>query len=305
MRAAMHDPAKGSRRRGDSLRGRAVTPAPASALWRVVSDRARPGPLGVLRIGLGIGALLAALETVPRLLLMSDPERLRLPAIEALGTGALAPPIAWVIIAAWALWGSAFVLGWHTRAAGALLALVIGSVIALDLQLYSNHLYLLGLLIVLTSVADAGAAHSLDARRRGKRSVPRWPVVLVKAQVSLVYGFAALSKLNEAFLSGGILSGLVGEGLVPVPESFIRFETMFPLALAAVAVEGFLSFGLWLRRTRGPAVWCGIAFHVTIALLLAPTLEFLVFGLTLLPTYLLFAESGDRAGEVTRRAGRL
>lgn len=304
MDAVVDDPVGRSQRGRDSRRSRAGTSAREDALWHVVSDRVRPGPLGAARIGLGLAALLAALETAPRLLLMSDPGRLRVPAIEGLGAGAVAVELAWVGIAVWGLSGSAFLLGWQTRAAGALLALVIGSVLALDLQLYSNHLYLLGVLVVLMTLADAGAARSLDARRGGRRSVPRWALVLVKAQVSLVYGFAALSKLNEAFLSGGILSGLMGDGLVPVPDSFIRFETMFPLALAAVATEGFLSFGLWLRRARRLAVWCGIAFHVAIALLLVPTLEFLVFGLILVPTYLLFAESGDRTRDVTVRGSR-
>lgn len=304
MQAVVDDRARVGQRARGSVRGWAVTSALASALWHIVSDRVRPGPLGAARIGLGLAALLAALETAPRLLLMSDPGRLRLPAIEALGAGAVPVELARVAIGAWILSGSAFLLGWHTRAAGSLLALVIGGVLALDLQLYSNHLYLLGLLVVVVTLADAGAARSLDARRVRRRRVPRWPIVLVKAQVSLVYGFAALSKLHEAFLSGGILSGVVGDGLVPVPESFIRFETMFPLALAAVATEGFLSFGLWLRSTRRLAVWCGIAFHVAIALLLAPTLEFLVFGVTLVPTYVLFAEEGDPGGDVDSRAGR-
>lgn len=294
---------EGEQRVQCSLQHRAVTSAPASALWHIVSERVRPGPLGAARIGLGLAALLAALESAPRLLQMFDPGRLRVPAIKALGAGTVPLELAWITIAAWVLSGSAFLLGWQTRAAGTLLTLVIGSVLALDLQLYSNHLYLLGLLVALMTLADAGAAHSLDSRRRDGPSVPRWPVVLVKAQVSIVYGFAALSKLNEAFLSGGILSGVVGEGLVPVPESFIRFETMFPLALVTVTTEGFLSFGLWLRWTRRLAVWCGIAFHVAIALLLAPTLEFLVFGLTLVPTYLLFAEGADRRADIGSRAG--
>lgn len=275
----------------------------AGALWHLMSVRARARSLAAVRIGLGGAGLLVALETAPRLLVMSDPRRLRHPAIEALGDGALAIELAWAVIAAWVLSSSAFLVGWHTRVAGALLGFLIASVLALDLQLYSNHLYLLGLLVVLTSLGDGGAARSLDARRRGERSVPRWPIVLVKAQVSLVYGFAALSKLNGAFLSGGILAGVSGEGLLPIPQGLVRFEAMFPLAVAAVATEGFLSFGLWLPRTRRLAIGWGIAFHIAVTLWLAPTLEFLAFGLTIVPTYFLFAEPESRSGNPWHHEG--
>lgn len=276
--------------------------AVARFLRNLVRSTGDPRSLGAVRIFLGAAGLLAAWETTGRLGRMTDPTRLRQPALEVLGDGAIPVVAAWALSAVWVASSTAFLVGWRTRLAGAVLALLIAGVIAADVQLYSNHLYLLALLVSLATVGDAGATLSWDSRRSAERSVPGWPIILMSAQVSLVYGFAALSKINESFLTGGVLSGVVGGGLVPVPDGWIRFETMLPLALGTVAVEAFLSMGLWMRRTRPVAVAAGIGFHLATILLMAPVLEFLVFSVTLVPTYALFQCSAPTVSRAWARA---
>jgi hypothetical protein len=48
------------------------------------------------------------------------------------------------------------------------------------------------------------------------------------AQLSIVYGFSALTKINEGFLSGVVLARTLGQGLVGFPES-LRTPTFLSL----------------------------------------------------------------------------
>ena len=59
-----------------------------------------------------------------------------------------------LFLAVWLVAALAFALGWKTRVAGAVLALVTGYTLVLDQQTYSNHLYLLFLVILLLTIAD-------------------------------------------------------------------------------------------------------------------------------------------------------
>lgn len=128
-------------------------------------------------------------------------------------------------------------------------------------QLYNNHLYLLATLLLLT-LADSGACWSLDARRRGMRSyLAAWPASLLKWQVSVVYGFAALAKINTVYLSGAVSKSQ----FALAPAWFMPTQTLdalFPLlAVLSIVMEGFLAGGLWRVRWRYVALLVGVALH--------------------------------------------
>ena len=145
-------------------------------------------------------------------------------------------------------------------------------------------------LVLLLTLADAGAGLSV---KRAQRPVIRWPVFLLMMQVSVVYGFAAITKLNTEFLSGRVLAGVLHEGILSFPDVLRTREFLGAVALAAVFVELFLAIFLWSPRFRPTAFILGLGLHATMTLFMAPTGELFVFSLEMLALYPLFLTHGQ------------
>jgi predicted DCC family thiol-disulfide oxidoreductase YuxK/uncharacterized membrane protein YphA (DoxX/SURF4 family) len=248
-------------------------------------------PLAIARIGAASAILLEAPASAESLLSLAQPGIIRAPYAD--WAPALSEPLAWVLIGLWVVSGLALLIGWRTRLAGAVLTATLASVVLLDQQLYSNHLYLMVLVTGLLTVADSGVAISLDARRRGEReSVSGWPVWLLRVQVSIVYGFAALSKVNLTFLSGSVVASyLRRDGPLAVPDAWRSIEPMMVLALLAIFLEAFVAVSLWSPRWRPAGLVAGLALHVGISGWLSPTYQLTVFSLLMLPLYLVFLDA--------------
>jgi predicted DCC family thiol-disulfide oxidoreductase YuxK len=251
----------------------------------------RSRPVGLARIGVSFAILLELRGSAHSLLRLAEPEYIATPYVE--WAPAVTEPLAWLLIGLWLVSGLAFLVGWWTRPAGALLTLALASVLLLDQQLYSNHLYLMVIVAGLLTAGDSGAAFSLDARRRGVReTVQALPVWLLRAQVSIAYGFAALSKLNLTYLSGSVVASyLRREGPLAVPDTWRSVEPMMVMALLSICLEGFVAIGLWLPRWRPAALVAGLMLHIGISAWLSPTVQITVFSLLMLPLYLLFLET--------------
>jgi hypothetical protein len=174
------------------------------------------------------------------------------------------------------------------------IAVAIGGLMALlaDARLYSNHLWLLILLAGLVALTAAPARVQAETLPFGH---------LVLLQISVVYGFAALSKLNADFISGGLLwSELSAEGaIIPKPDLVLSQQPMMALALATVFIELALAVGLWTRRARSGAAVLGIAFHVGLIAMVPGWEELLVFALLCWSTYPLFLTRGTRTESPT------
>lgn len=241
--------------------------------------------LGVARIAVGMAGIVKLLVIAPILFALSSAGAVRLPVIDDF-TPALAAPVATVGV--WAASALALALGIRARLAGMILCATATLTLATDWQLYSNHLYLLMLMAGLLAAADAGAALSVDARQRGGRPVLRVGPDLIRLQISIVYGFAALLKINPAFLSGWVLGTYVRGGFIELPEPLREPWILAGFAVLAVLIELTLPFGLWSRRFRVPAAIVGAGLHIAFVLLLAPWVELIVFGLLMVGTYPLF-----------------
>lgn len=256
-------------------------------------------PLGVARIAVAGAVLLKAALIAPMLLALRDPAMLRVPGVSWLPVLPRWSPL--VILGVWVLAGAAFLVGWRTRIAGALLSAALFWTVLGDQQLYSNHLYLAATLTALLTLADSGTTFSLDARRRGPGTVVvrAWPVTLLKLQVSFVYGFAALTKLNLTYVSGAVLNWNLGrDALIGFPEGLRRWEVMAPLALLSILVEAFLAVALWSERWRSVGFGLGFAFHAAIVLTISPAPELLVFSVLMFALYLLFLDDEVRSRRV-------
>ena len=264
-----------------------------SVIRRVLSiaaSRAPARPLALARIGAAAAILLEIPNTAGTLLRLTDQTVIQAP---YLPVARMSEPMAWLLIGLWLVGGVMLLVGWHTRYGGGMLIVALTAALLSDQQTYSNHLYLMLLVAVLLTVAGSGAALSFDARRVGGVDwVPGWPVWLLCVQVSIVYGFAALAKLNPDFLSGSVVaSSLRRDGLLALPEFWRSFQPALLLSMAAISSEAFLAFALWVPRWRPAGMVVGLGLHLFIAGWLSPTVPLAVFSLLSLPLYLLFLDA--------------
>jgi uncharacterized membrane protein len=217
------------------------------------------------RILIGIAALVRGLEAGRVLWRVLDPEVLRLPIISWLPRPPqLAVPL---LVLVWLALAAAFTLGHRTRVTGTALAILMGYTLLLDQQTYSNHLYLLLLIVGVLALA------------------PNAPQLL-RWQLSMVYGFSALWKCNAYYLSGAVIAA----HLIPPLQQWRQFEYMAPLAIASVFLEVFLAIAFWSPRWR-PVAWVvGLSLHIGCVLILAPgyQVQIAVFALEMIALYTAF-----------------
>lgn len=146
------------------------------------------------------------------------------------------------------------------RRTGWLVLLAGGALVALEapVELRRQHL------VLLLGIALAGAV----ARDDGEL------LLLWRAQLSALYGFAAVAKLNEAYLSGTVLTEALR---VPLP-----LEAVVAGGLLLVAVEVLLAVTPWVARLRRPGTAVAAALHGTALLVVTGgplvTLRLAVFG---------------------------
>jgi len=257
--------------------------------------RTSPRAIALARVVIAFAVLLEGRASGGALLRLTDPSVLHAPYLSWEPTVTVG--LAWALIALWFVSGVAFLIGLRTRLAGIVLAATLALVLLLDQQLYSNHLYLMVLVVGLLTVADAGAAISLDAlRTKAQEDVLAWPTWLLRAQVSIVYGFAALAKLNLTLLSGSVIAAsLRRSGPLALPDAWRSAEPMMLLAILAICMEAFVAVALWSPRWRPAGLVAGLALHAGITGWLSPTYQLFVFSLVLLPLYLTFLDTTARS----------
>lgn len=249
--------------------------------------------IAVVRILVGLAAIGNAFEHWVALNRLLAPLVVKMPYLAWLPY----PPAAGVpaLIGAWLIAGLLFLVGFRTRVAGGVLVAILAYVLLLDHQLYSNHLYLNLLVVLLLTLADSGARYSLDAHYRGRRDrIAEWPLLLLKIEISIVYFFAALTKVNPSYLSGGLMLNFIhADALKLLPPGLPVLAVAQALAIASVAVEFFLAFALWFAGWRWLALAAGLALHLSIILtggaaVGVPDIPFTVFALLVMAPYVLF-----------------
>ena len=129
-------------------------------------------------------------------------------------------------------------------------------------------------------------------------------MLLLKSQLSIVYGFAGLAKLNADYLSGAILSlNWTQSGFAAIPETWHRYEFLHPVAVTGIMVEIVLALAFWIPRWRWPAAGLGVAFHAGIVVSLDHILrvQLIVFSMEMFALYILFLPRGARNGSSYRQ----
>jgi hypothetical protein len=247
-------------------------------------------PLAVARLIIGGAAFLRGLVSYHLFDLVLRPGVIRARALEwipDMTRGAMP----WYI-GVWLYVSAAFALGYRTRLNGSILVALIVCHLAADLNFFWSHIYFLGCLILLLTAANAGADLSFDwiGTGGGRKTVPRWGVVLLKLHVSIVYLVAALVKLNPEYLSGAV----VGRGILHL-EFLKTPEVLVALAWGTIVFEAAMAFALWLKPLRLWAIGAGILFHVLIPGILGFYGGLVVFSASIIGTYVVFLDAEDFA----------
>lgn len=138
------------------------------------------------------------------------------------------------------------------------LAAVSVAVLALDMPQIGDH----WVLMLVTGAGTLGWALTRVARRRAVDAAGLWAALapFLRAQVVLLYGTAALAKLNSGFLDPAVscAAGMSRQLGWLDPGGG-------PVIYATLATEASLAVLLALRRTRPAGLALGIAFHAVLA----------------------------------------
>ena len=216
-------------------------------------------PLTIARIGIGLAATAKALELFPLVdRLASDPRIVQMPLIPWPRPSAAVAH--WLMIV-WAGLGLVVAAGAAVPVTGALLAAVIGYVVTLDQQTYSNHVYLLSLVSLLLALAHT------DRQREAAVSLLRW-------QLIVVYAFAAASKIDAEFLSGSVIAA----NLRPAFAGLAATRMPAVLAAAAIVGEAFVAWSLLRPRWRVAGVIVGVGLHVGFIVAITQTVRLRLGG---------------------------
>ena len=238
-------------------------------------------PVKFARVVIGLLAFARAFEGFRIGARVLDPNTLKAPLIAGI---TIPRETLFIIIPVWAIAAILFALGFRLRLCGPVLTLCMLLTLLMDEQLWSNHLYLLTLEVILLTIASAVARPSAE-------SVQAWPVTLLEIQLSIVYIFAAVTKLTPTFLSGAVLYlNLKREGWFALPPTLRTLRVLGVLSVVAIVTEIFLAFALWSPKYRRAGVAMGIMFHLTLTLMIVPAVavQLAVFSLCVLVLYPLY-----------------
>lgn len=263
---------------------------PLKAFIDFLQQRTDARPLAVARLIIGGAAFLRGLVSYHLFDRVLTPGVIRARSFEWI-PDITREALPWYI-GVWLYVAAAFALGYRTRFNGSILVGLIVYHLTVDQNFFWSHIYFLGLLILLLIVADAGADLSWDWRSvgGGRKTVPRWGVMLLKLQIVFVYAVAALAKLNPRFLSGEVLDrAFVRPELLKTPELLVV------LAFATVALEASMPIALWFQPLRRWAIASGIIFHALVPLLMGITGGLVVFSASIIGTYVLFLDQAEFA----------
>lgn len=248
----------------------------------VIAHRVDPRPVAISRIGLGLAALINTLELFVVLSGVAS-GKLSMPLVDWVPS--MTPMAAHVLMAIGITAAVMIIVGIGTATGCVIYTVTTMAALLWDQQTYSSHQIVVVLLIAYLAFAESDKAFSLVSRTGARPDVPWWPQLLMMTQLSALYLFAGLSKINSEFLSGDPLSGWVR---LPLPEWIFP-----PMAVATVVTESLvLSVGLWLSRLRVVAVVAGVCLHLSILTMLTDNLlvvlQLTAFALACVLLYPLF-----------------
>jgi hypothetical protein len=199
----------------------------------------------IIRMGFGALVLLKAVDLSER--------------IPKAGVSGVVP-----LIIIWVLAGAAIVIEerWTPYAAG-LIAIETAYLFSQGSDLRNQHMYLF---VWLGIVVAIGALARLGEVRISQSAL----LFAIRVQLSILYAFAALTKVTEDYLSGSVLHTSVTGRPVGQLLGFDTIDAAWPFVVVSVIaalVEGSLAIGLW-TRFRLAFIAVGATFHISMVILM-------------------------------------
>jgi hypothetical protein len=256
-------------------------PLSRSRWW---TEPVRAERLAALRIGLAATLLVDLLSSYAPHVHDFFGERLGTPALSSYWTdwatywrwsllrnvtdGRVVEAALWVFVAATAC----LLLGFATRICAAVTWVLSLSFANVNPFIDNAGDLVRGIALFYLMLTPCGAAWSLDRwiwrRGGGPTFVYPWALRLLFVQMALIYCTNGMYKvLGADWRSGNSLYYVMGD-LTLARWSYAQFPLPYPLTrlLTWSVLVWELSFPLlvWWRRTRVPALWCGVAFHIGI-----------------------------------------
>jgi hypothetical protein len=158
-------------------------------------------------------------------------------------------------------------LGWYYRLAAFLFFLLFTYFELIDLTYYLNHYYFISLMSALIIFMPLNRNFSLDVffnRVAQSDVVPRWPLVLIRGQLALVYVYAGLAKMNPDWLLNALplRIWLPANSDMPVLGPLFNLEiTAYVFSWAGMLFDTFIVFFLLFSKTRPWAYAVVVFFH--------------------------------------------
>lgn len=133
---------------------------------------------------------------------------------------------------------------------------------------YLNHYYLVSIIAFLLIIVPAHQFLSLDVRLRNtikKQFIPAWWSFVFKLQLSIVYFYGGIAKLNSDWLleAQPMSIWIKAKTDLPLIGSLLEYDTTaFIFSWAGLLYDLCIPFLLWNKKTRPVAFVLVITFHV-------------------------------------------
>lgn len=211
--------------------------------------------------------------------------------------------VGWVVLLLAAI---ALTVGWRTRLAAVVVFIFIVSFERRNPYIFNAGDTLIRIESFLLMLAPAGAALSLDQRRRtGSFQTAQhrwqWPIRLLQIQVSIIYVSTVIAKLaGDTWQNGtAVLYSLRHDDLLFLPTpSWMTSNLLVSnvMTWATLVIELAIGLLVWNRRWRPWVLAAGVVLHLSIAL----TMNIGFFSLAMFVLYLAFVPN-DRARALADR----
>jgi hypothetical protein len=164
-------------------------------------------------------------------------------------------------------------LGWFYRPAAIILFLTFTFTELIDLTYYLNHYYYVSLVCFLLIWVPANQSFSIDAYRNpriAKTHVPAWTIGIFMFQITVVYVYAGIAKINTEWLIDAMPLRIwlpPNNHLPVIGEVFNWSYTPWVFSWLGMLFDLTIAFWLFWRPSRPWAYFAVIAFHAMTGIL--------------------------------------
>ena len=165
------------------------------------------------------------------------------------------------------------IVGGFYRISTASYFLIFTYIELIDKTYYLNHYYLVSLLTFWLFFVPANRWYSLDAYRNPEIASSRclnWHTLIFKLQISMVYFFAGIAKINPDWLlkAQPMATWLPSKYELPLLGKIMHFkEVAFLFSWMGCVYDVTIWIFLWMKKTRWLAYIAVIVFHVLTGIL--------------------------------------